>query len=85
MDLAHGISNFEGKFIEELEQKWEIVPQFMQVEAHPYFTQEELCKKLDKFGIKLMSWFPLGQGDKALIGETIFEDLFRCNVFWKSK
>lgn len=70
-----GISNFEGKFIEELEQKWEIVPQFMQVEAHPYFTQEELRKKLDKFGIKLMSWFPLGQGDKALIGETIFEEL----------
>ena len=29
-----GISNFEGKYIEELQTKWEIVPQFMQVEAH---------------------------------------------------
>ncbi|AID44535.1 2,5-diketo-D-gluconic acid reductase [Candidatus Arthromitus sp. SFB-mouse-NL] len=70
-----GISNFEGEFIEELEKKWEIVPQFMQVEAHPYFTQDKLRTKLDEFGIKLMSWFPLGQGDKALIGETIFEEL----------
>ena len=36
---AIGISNFEGKFIEELQSKWEIAPQFIQVEAHPYFTQ----------------------------------------------
>ena len=49
-----GISNFEGKYIAELEGKWEIVPQFIQVEAHPYFTQGELRKTLDKYGIKLM-------------------------------
>ena len=34
-----GISNFEGKYIEELKTKWEIAPQYIQVEAHPYFTQ----------------------------------------------
>ena len=70
-----GISNFEGKYIEELETKWEIVPQFIQVEAHPYFTQGELRKTLDKYGIKLMSWYPLGHGDKALIEEPIFAEL----------
>ena len=69
---AIGISNFEGKFIAELETKWEIVPQFIQVEAHPYFTQKELRKTLDKYDIKLMSWYPLGHGDKALINEPIF-------------
>ena len=46
-----GISNFEGKYIEELAYKWEIVPQFIQVEAHPYFTQKELRKILDKYDI----------------------------------
>ena len=70
-----GISNFEGKYIEELETKWEIVPQFIQVEAHPYFTQGELRQTLDKYGIKLMSWYPLGHGDKALIEEPIFAEL----------
>jgi len=70
-----GISNFEGKYIEELETKWEIVPQFIQAEAHPYFTQGELRKVLDKYGIKLMSWYPLGHGDKSLIDEPIFKDL----------
>ncbi len=70
-----GISNFEGKYIEELESKWEIVPQFMQVEAHPYFAQDELRKTLDKYGIRLMSWYPLGHGDKSLIEEPVFAKL----------
>ncbi len=70
-----GISNFEGKYINELENKWEIVPQFIQVEAHPYFTQKDLRKTLDKYDIKLMSWYPLGHGDKSLINEPIFVEL----------
>ena len=70
-----GISNFEGKYIEELQTKWEIVPQFIQVEAHPYFTQTELRKTLDKYDIKLMSWYPLGHGDKSLINEPVFAEL----------
>ena len=70
-----GISNFEGEFIEELQPKWEIVPQFIQVEAHPYFAQDELRKTLDKYGIKLMSWYPLGHGDKTLINEPVFAKL----------
>ena len=72
---AIGISNFEGKYIAELEQKWEIAPQFIQVEAHPYYTQSELRKTLDKYGIRLMSWYPLGHGDRSLIEEPIFKKL----------
>jgi len=70
-----GISNFEGKYIEELETRWEIVPQFIQAEAHPYFTQKELRKTLDRYDIKLMSWYPLGHGDKALMNEPVFAEL----------
>ena len=70
-----GISNFEGKYIEELETKWETAPQFIQVEAHPYFTQKDLRMTLDKYGIKLMSWYPLGHGDKSLIQEAVFAEL----------
>ncbi|MCR4578044.1 MAG: aldo/keto reductase [Clostridiales bacterium] len=70
-----GISNFEGKYLEELKTKWEIAPQFMQAEAHPYFTQAELRETLDQYGIKLMSWYPLGHGDKRLINEPVFARL----------
>lgn len=72
---AIGISNFEGKYLAELETKWEIVPQFIQVEAHPYFTQNELRKTLDKYNIKLMSWYPLGHGDTSLLNENVFSEL----------
>ena len=72
---AIGISNFEGQFIEELQTKWEIIPQFIQVEAHPYFTQKELRKTLDRYGIRLMSWYPLGHGDKSLMEEPVFVEL----------
>ena len=72
-----GISNFEGKYLKELEEQWDIVPQFIQVEAHPYFTQKELRGTLDQYGIKLMSWYPLGHGDKSLINEPLFAELGR--------
>ncbi len=72
---AIGISNFEGKYIEELKNKWEIIPQFIQVEAHPYFTQKELRNTLDQYGIRLMSWYPLGHGDKSLMEEPVFTAL----------
>ena len=70
-----GISNFEGKYIEELQNRWEIVPQFIQVEAHPYFTQKDLRLTLDQYGIRLMSWYPLGHGDKSLLNEPLFAQL----------
>ena len=77
-----GISNFEGKYIEELLQICEIKPQVIQVEAHPYFTQEELREITDKEDIKIMSWYPLGHGDSSLINEPIFTEL--ANKYNKS-
>jgi diketogulonate reductase-like aldo/keto reductase len=53
----------------------EIKPQVIQVEAHPYFTQDELRKTLDEHDIKLMSWYPLGHGDSNLINEPVFKEL----------
>ncbi|MBQ8451932.1 MAG: aldo/keto reductase [Clostridia bacterium] len=70
-----GISNFEGKYIDELLKICEIVPQCIQVECHPYFPQTELRKVTEPQGIKIMSWYPLGHGDKTLINESIFAEL----------
>ena len=79
---AIGISNFEGKYIEELLQTFEFKPQVIQVEAHPYFTQDELRKITDKDDIKIMSWYPLGHGDSSLINESIFTEF--ANKYNKS-
>ncbi len=72
---AIGISNFEGGYLDDLLENCEIIPQVIQVEAHPYYTQESLRKTLDKYGIKLMSWYPLGHGDSKLLNEEIFKTL----------
>jgi diketogulonate reductase-like aldo/keto reductase len=37
--------------------------------------KKDLRVTLDKYSIKLMSWYPLGHGDKSLIQEPIFIEL----------
>ena len=72
---AIGLSNFPDELLKEAIDTMEIKPQVVQVEAHPYFPQTELKKVLAQTGIGLMAWYPLGHGDKALIGEPVFGEL----------
>ena len=55
-----GISNFEGKYIEELLKEFDVLPQVIQVECHPFFPQTDLRKITEEKNIRLMSWYPLG-------------------------
>lgn len=70
-----GVSNFEGKPLEEILENCEIKPAVIQVEAHPYYPQNELKKILNKHGIHIQAWYPLGHGDKSLLEESIFKKL----------
>ena len=55
-----GISNFEGEYIQSLLEEFDVLPQVIQVECHPFFPQVELRKVTDPRNIKIMSWYPLG-------------------------
>ena len=57
---AIGVSNFEGRYIEEVLSEFDVKPQVIQVECHPFYPQEELRKITEKEDIKIMSWYPLG-------------------------
>lgn len=70
-----GLSNFSEDEVQEAIDTMEIKPQLVQVEAHPYFPQTELKKKLAETKMGLMAWSPIGHGDKNLIGEQVFTDL----------
>ena len=72
---AIGLSNFPEDLLKEAMDTMEIKPQIVQVEAHPYFSQKELKKLLAQTDMGLMAWYPLGHGDKALIGEPVFGEL----------
>jgi diketogulonate reductase-like aldo/keto reductase len=70
-----GLSNFSKEQIEEVIAATEIKPAFLQVEAHPYYPQTELKAYLEGFGAKVMAWYPLGHGDKALLEEPVLTEL----------
>lgn len=70
-----GISNFESERLEELCEAATIKPSVLQVECHPYYQQNELKKRIEKYGTVIESWYPIGHGDKGLIGEAVFTKL----------
>lgn len=68
-----GVSNFEGEYILDLLKEYDIVPQVIQVECHPFYPQEELREIIEKKGIKIMSWYPLG-------GKGMTKDLLENDI-----
>ena len=70
-----GLSNFESDRLEEVLNIATIYPAVIQVECHPYYQQSALKKRVEKYGTKLESWYPIGHGDKNLINENIFSEL----------
>lgn len=70
-----GISNFESERLEELCEAATIKPSVLQVECHPYYQQNALKERIAKYGTVIESWYPIGHGDKGLIGESVFTKL----------
>lgn len=72
---AIGISNFHDEKLADLLEQAEIKPQVIQLEAHPYYTQDKIREQLKPYGTRLMAWYPLGHGDRTLLNQPIFGEL----------
>lgn len=72
---AIGLSNFNAEQIQEILDICEVKPTILQTEVHPYFQEQELKAFLEKEGIVIQAWYPLGHGDKALLQEPVFSAL----------
>ena len=70
-----GLSNFTKEQIQEILDICEVKPAILQTEVHPYSQEKELKAFLDKEGIVIQAWYPLGHGDKALIEDAVFTEL----------
>ena len=70
-----GLSNFTIAQIQEILNICEVKPAILQTEVHPYSQEKELKEFLGKENIIIQAWYPLGHGDKALIGEKVFTEL----------
>ena len=64
-----GLSNFESDRLEQVLGAVEIKPSVLQVECHPYYPQRELRKRIAPYGTVIECWYPLGHGDKGLLGD----------------
>lgn len=62
-----GISNQTMNIFKKFIETVKIIPAVNQVECNPYFQQKELRAEMDKYGIKLEAWYPLGHGNKDLL------------------
>jgi len=59
---AIGLSNFNSKQIAEIMEKGRIKPAVLQVESHPFFTQEPLIAFCKGHGVQVTAYSPLGSG-----------------------
>lgn len=71
---AIGLSNFTPEQVQEILDICEVKSAVLQTEVHPYSQEKELKAFLDKEGIVIQAWYPLGHGDKALIQEPLFTE-----------
>ena len=72
---AIGLSNFNREQIGEILGLCQVEPAVLQTEVHPYFQERELKKFLERAGMVIQAWYPLGHGDKALLEEPLFAEL----------
>lgn len=66
-----GISNFENQKLEELCDQAKIKPVLNQVELHPYFQQNDLRKRMEKYNTKIEAWAPLGHALTNIFKEEV--------------
>ena len=62
-----GVSNMTPKLWNEFIPQFDTVPAVNQVECNPFFQQKPLRELLDKQGVRVETWYPLGHGSKELL------------------
>ena len=70
-----GLSNFIGKYLEDILKIAKIMPVVDQVECHPYAPCDDLRKELDKINCYIEAWSPIGRGNSQLLKEEILVEL----------
>lgn len=70
-----GLSNFNEAQIQEILDVCVVKPAVLQTEVHPYSQERSFKTFLDKAGIVIQAWYPLGHGDKTLMEEPLLAQL----------
>ncbi|MEH1165477.1 aldo/keto reductase [Micromonospora sp. CPCC 205539] len=68
-----GVSNFQVPHLERLAAESDVVPAVNQIEAHPYFTNDEVRAYGTAHNILTEAWSPIAQG--KVLGDPTVTDL----------
>ena len=68
-----GVSNFQPAHLDRIVAATGVAPAVNQIEAHPYFRNDEARAASAGHGIAVEAWAPLGQG--ALLDEPVITDI----------
>lgn len=76
---AIGLSNFYGQDLEEIIRGARIMPAVNQVESSVLYQQRRLMPALDRHGIRLEAWGPLGQGRRGVLDDPVLARVARAH------
>jgi 2,5-diketo-D-gluconate reductase A len=68
-----GVSNFQVAHLERLAAETETVPAVNQIEAHPYFHNDEVRTHGEAHGIATEAWSPIAQGE--VLGDPVISQV----------
>lgn len=72
---AVGISNYDGKRLEEFMKRCTVIPAVNQVECHVYYQKWQFQKLLENYHITMQAWAPLAQAKENLNQESILLEI----------
>lgn len=70
-----GVSNMTPKIWNNFVPQFDTVPSVNQVEFNPYYQQKEIRKIMEKAGVYLEAWGPLGRGNKEMFDDPIIKKI----------
>ncbi len=66
-----GVSNMTPAIWDNFVPQFNMIPSVNQVEFNPYYQQKKIRNIMQKAGVQLEAWGPLGQGNKKLLADSV--------------
>ena len=70
-----GVSNMSAALWQKFVPQFETKPAVNQIEFNPFTQQKEIRALMEKDGVKVEAWYPLGHGDKSLLENSAIASL----------
>ena len=74
-----GVSNMTVKIWNQFVPQFDTLPSVNQIEFNPYCQRKEIREIMDKAGVALEAWGPLGQGNQDMLTDPVIEKIAQAH------